>query len=98
LARRKSLEAARSFDPCRCSITSGGNVTTRQFLSHFGFDTLRDLPDVERHEDAGLLNKQKLLTGALPGTSARPRISIEERAGEELETEDPRLALSSEDM
>ena len=31
-------------------------VTTRAFLSHFGLDTLRDLPDLEALEDAGLLN------------------------------------------
>ncbi|MGE6744201.1 SMC-Scp complex subunit ScpB [Allorhizobium pseudoryzae] len=38
-------------------------VTTRAFLSHFGFDTLRDLPDFEALEDAGLLSKEKLLAG-----------------------------------
>jgi chromosome segregation and condensation protein ScpB len=37
------------------------HVTTKGFLSHFGFETLRDLPDMERLEDAGLLNKEKLL-------------------------------------
>jgi len=36
-------------------------VTTTAFLSHFGLDTLRDLPDVEALEDAGLLSKDKLL-------------------------------------
>ncbi|UFW92225.1 SMC-Scp complex subunit ScpB (plasmid) [Bradyrhizobium barranii] len=41
-------------------------VTTKGFLSHFGFDTLRDLPDMELLEDAGLLNKDKLLAGELP--------------------------------
>jgi len=41
-------------------------VTTRTFLSHFGLDTLRDLPDVEALEDAGLLDKDKLLAGGLP--------------------------------
>ncbi len=30
-------------------------VTTRRFLEHFGLDTLRDLPDLEALEDAGLL-------------------------------------------
>jgi segregation and condensation protein B len=40
-------------------------VTTKAFLSHFGFDTLRDLPDIEAIEDAGLLNKEKLLAGEL---------------------------------
>ncbi len=31
-------------------------VTTRTFLSQFGLDTLRDLPDIEALEDAGLLS------------------------------------------
>ena len=38
-------------------------VTTSQLLSHFGFDTLRDLPDMEALEDAGLLSKDRLLAG-----------------------------------
>ena len=33
-------------------------VTTRAFLSHFGLDTLRDLPDLEALEDAGLLGER----------------------------------------
>ena len=41
-------------------------VTTKTFLAHFGFDTLRDLPDIEALEDAGLLNKDKLLAGDFP--------------------------------
>jgi segregation and condensation protein B len=32
-------------------------VTTRHFLSAFGMETLRDLPDVEALEDAGLLSR-----------------------------------------
>ncbi len=43
-------------------------VTTKELLAHFGFDTLRDLPDIEALEDAGLLSKDKLLAGdILPG-------------------------------
>jgi segregation and condensation protein B len=38
-------------------------VTTKEFLSHFGFDTLRELPDMEALEDAGLLSKERLLAG-----------------------------------
>lgn len=38
-------------------------VTTKGFLEHFGLDTLRDLPDMEALEDAGLLSKDKLLAG-----------------------------------
>jgi chromosome segregation and condensation protein ScpB len=41
-------------------------VTTKAFLSHFGLDTLRDLPDFEALEDAGLLSKEKLLAGDIP--------------------------------
>ena len=41
-------------------------VTTKEFLSHFGFDTLRDLPDMEALEDAGLLSKDVLLAGDIP--------------------------------
>lgn len=33
-------------------------VTTRRFLEHFGLDTLRDLPDLEALEDAGLLDRK----------------------------------------
>lgn len=36
-------------------------VTTRQFLSAFGFDTLRDLPDIEMLEDAGLLSRRGMV-------------------------------------
>ena len=41
-------------------------VTTPSFLSHFGFQTLRDLPDLEMLEDAGLLSKARLLAENLP--------------------------------
>jgi len=37
-------------------------VTTRQFLSAFGMDTLRDMPDIEALEDAGLLNRRDMTT------------------------------------
>lgn len=41
-------------------------VTTPAFLSQFGFETLRDLPDIEKLEDAGLLSKDRLLAGDIP--------------------------------
>lgn len=41
-------------------------VTTPAFLSQFGFETLRDLPDFEKLEDAGLLSKDRLLAGDIP--------------------------------
>ena len=47
-------------------------VTTREFLSHFGFETLRDLPDMEAFEDAGLLLKASLLAGDIPIAAADP--------------------------
>jgi segregation and condensation protein B len=72
----------------------------KQFLSHFGFDTLRDLPDMEQLEDAGLLSKQRLLAGDFPGaTSEDPDLMTKGEEGpEELETDDQPLALSSEDL
>jgi segregation and condensation protein B len=42
-------------------------VTTKDFLLEFGLDTLRDLPDFEALEDAGLLSKEKLLADGAPG-------------------------------
>jgi segregation and condensation protein B len=41
-------------------------VTAKEFLLAFGLDTLRDLPDFEALEDAGLLSKEKLLAGEIP--------------------------------
>jgi segregation and condensation protein B len=40
-------------------------VTTPEFLSRFGFSTLRDLPDIEKLEEAGLLSKERLIAGDL---------------------------------
>jgi segregation and condensation protein B len=69
-------------------------VTTKQLLSHFGFDTLRDLPDMEQLE----LSKQKPLAGALPADlSDGPNLQDEGGEGD-LETEDLPLALASEDL
>ena len=45
-------------------------VTTKTFLSQFGLDTLRQLPDFEALEDAGLLSKEKFLVGEIPGSFA----------------------------
>ncbi|WP_192180393.1 SMC-Scp complex subunit ScpB [Mesorhizobium amorphae] len=46
-------------------------VTTKNFLSQFGLDTLRDLPDFEALEDAGLLSKEKMLAGDILAGLAR---------------------------
>jgi len=40
-------------------------VTTRHFLSAFGMETLRDLPDMEALEDAGLLSRHAVNTETL---------------------------------
>ena len=40
-------------------------VTTQKFLMEFGLDTLRDLPDWEALEDAGLLSKGRVMAGEM---------------------------------
>ncbi len=40
-------------------------VTTKQFLSAFGLQSLRDLPDIEALEDAGLLSPEKRSAGGI---------------------------------
>ena len=53
-------------------------VTTPHFLSAFGMDTLRDLPNIEALEDAGLLNRQAMqaeaseLQGGYAGDAEEP--------------------------
>jgi segregation and condensation protein B len=75
-------------------------VTTKQFLSHFGFDTLRDLPDMEQLEEAGLLSKQKLLAGAFPGDLSHGGdvMNGADEGREDLEADEQALALSAEDL
>lgn len=58
-------------------------VTTKPFLSHFGFDTLRDLPDIEMLEEAGLLSKEKLLAGEIPVAAADQFEISQERDGDD---------------
>ncbi|NPD15983.1 SMC-Scp complex subunit ScpB [Xinfangfangia sp. D13-10-4-6] len=41
-------------------------VTTQGFLEHFGFASLRDLPDIEAMEDAGLLSRDPVPSIDLP--------------------------------
>ena len=67
-------------------------VTTKGFLSQFGLDTLRDLPDIEALEDAGLLSKDKLLAGDIPSPLGA------EPAAEEIELEiaDPETSHSTD--
>lgn len=58
-------------------------VTTQAFLLEFGLSTLRDLPDFEALEDAGLLSKEKLLAGDI-----MPEFSGGETQGVGIEIED----------
>jgi hypothetical protein len=53
----------------RCHRQRPAQRTTKTFLSHFGLDTLRDLPDLKRSREAGLLSKDKLLAGDIPVVS-----------------------------
>lgn len=53
-------------------------VTTKEFLLEFGLDTLRELPDFEALEDAGLLSKDKLLAGDIPVGFASGEVDGEE--------------------
>jgi len=62
-------------------------VTTREFLSHYGFDTLRDLPDMEALEDAGLLSKDRLLAGDMPLGIIEGEADDDEGFGEGVECE-----------
>lgn len=52
-------------------------VTTKAFLSHFGLETLRDLPDMDALEEAGLLSKDKLLAGELPVLASEEADEVE---------------------
>ncbi|RWI99557.1 SMC-Scp complex subunit ScpB [Mesorhizobium sp.] len=64
-------------------------VTTKTFLSQFGLDTLRQLPDFEALEDAGLLSKEKLLAGGIPALVAGEVFADDEaQADHEAEIED----------
>jgi segregation and condensation protein B len=65
-------------------------VTTRGFLREFGFESLRDLPDIEKLEDAGLLGRtgEDALGGDLLATELRGVLGlegddVEEDSGEE---------------
>jgi len=59
-------------------------VTTPAFLEHFGFESLRDLPDMERLEEAGLLSKANLFADieepepSIEDDDASPEMAFEE--------------------
>ncbi len=62
-------------------------VTTPGFLSHFGFGSLRDLPDIEKLEDAGLLGRtsETLLGGDALASELRGVLGL---SGDEDEPEE----------
>jgi chromosome segregation and condensation protein ScpB len=65
-------------------------VTTKHFLSAFGMETLRDLPNIEALEDAGLLSGQKLVagdsaTGRMNGDHADEDELLGDAGGDEFE-------------
>ena len=57
-------------------------VTTGKFLERFGFASLRDMPDMEKLEDEGLLSKEALLSGELASAFG---IDLDEPAEAEIE-------------
>lgn len=68
-----SLRDAGFLGPGPRSPTPGAPytyVTTKHFLSVFGMETLRDLPDLERLEDAGLLSRQALVKEEFAGAGS----------------------------
>jgi len=73
-------------------------VTTKEFLLEFGLDTLRDLPDFEALEDAGLLSKEKLLAGDIPAGLARGEHDEDEDEEEEEEEVEPKAEVVKDEM
>jgi segregation and condensation protein B len=62
------------------SPTSGAPytyVTTKHFLSAFGMETLRDLPDMEALEDAGLLSRQSVQAEPVSGVRDDDGVGME---------------------
>src|SRR5208282_4654293 len=62
-------------------------VTTPGFLAEFGFESLRDLPDIEKLQDSGLLGRTSgdLLNGAALASELRGILGL---AGDEDEPEE----------
>ena len=58
-------------------------VTTPGFLAQFGFESLRDLPDIETLEDAGLLGRTSaLLNGDALASELRGVLGLSRDEGE----------------
>ncbi|WLB24504.1 SMC-Scp complex subunit ScpB [Bradyrhizobium japonicum] len=65
------------------------NVTTKTFLSHFGFESLRDLPDIDLLEDAGLLSKDRLLADGFPVGLGTDATAVDGDDDEPFERDEP---------
>ena len=63
-------------------------MTTEKFLFEFGFELLRDLPDLEKLEDAGLLG------GASRDEPGRAGLALESATGEAPLTGEPLADLA----
>jgi segregation and condensation protein B len=75
----------RAFSPARCLASLDAIRTTPTFLSHFGFESLRDLPDIEKLEDAGLIRETSdaLRDGAALNSELRGALALSEDEAEE---------------
>jgi len=62
-------------------------VTTKAFLSHFGLETLRDLPDIEMLEDAGMLAKDGLRARDYPASHSDEGVDDEPDLGDDDEVD-----------
>ncbi|AVH45364.1 hypothetical protein [Agrobacterium tumefaciens] len=60
-------------------------MTTKTLLSKFGMESLRDLPDLEALQDAGLLSKETLLAGDIPVATGDEPDDDEDEAGIDVE-------------
>ena len=71
-------------------------VTTPAFLSLAGLASLRDLPNLDRLEEAGLLGKAPLPDELRDALGIRDEVADEQGAGSEAEEHEFRVALSED--
>ncbi|WP_051177302.1 SMC-Scp complex subunit ScpB [Rhizobium mesoamericanum] len=63
-------------------------VTTKHFLSAFGMETLRDLPNIEALEDAGLLGRNSARHGGMPVATEDGTDQDDDESGDAFEVEE----------
>ena len=71
-------------------------VTTPAFLSLAGLASLRDLPDLDQLEEAGLLGKAPLPDDLRDALGIRDEVADEQLAGSEAEEHEFLVALSED--